>query len=620
VGFLNPRNLLWAASLAVLVLIYLRSRSRPTIEVSSLLLFDEAPAPAARVRHVRIDPLFWLEVAALGALTLAIAGLYARLPHAPGRGKSHALVFDLGAGMSARDGAATRLDDARRQALAIVRDAPAGDEFAVVGYALDAEVRLPETANLEAVRKAIASLAALAVPARPAALAAALMRVRGSAQIDLFADRPLPSGVLDDADATALVKFHRVGAPADNLAIVALDPGTPGSSKGRVVLRNFANRPHLAELAVDLGDAEVAHQSVILAPREQAVVQFGPLKTGGVVRARILTMDAIAADNIRYTFASSDTPARVLILSRDPSVRADLAQVLMAVSSSFIIETADPFKFAAPSGAAAPHFNFVVMDDCYVAGVGADATLLVYPPPAASAALSGLKVAGTLTSSELRGDTPGGVTLALGATRFLDLPEWMEVTKSAHAGERGPFPVAAFGRAPSGVVGVLAFDVRSHLLLDPDHLDALVTAVDLIKRLVAPADVQIVSTGAYAKLPASGPARVTAPDGSVRTLTPDASGRIRVRALEAGRYTIEAGGVTTRLIANYYDASESDLTGEPRASASGAPAASASASHAARPVEIQPLAIALMALVLAIFLLESTLLARSAVRWRMRHV
>jgi Aerotolerance regulator N-terminal/von Willebrand factor type A domain len=618
VGFFNPHNLLWGASLALLVLIYLRSRSRPTIEVSSLLLFDEAPAPVARVRHVRIDLLFWLEVAALSALTLAAAGLYAKLPHAPGRGRTHALVFDLGAGMSARDGATTRLDEARRAALAIVRDAPADDEFAVVGYALDAEVRLPETANLDAVRRAIASLSALAVPARPAALAAALMRVRGSAQIEVFADRPLPAGALDDVEAAAKVNFHRVGSPADNLAIVALDPGTPGAAKGRVVLRNFATRPHLAELAVDLGQTEVAHQSVILAPREQLVVQFGPIRTGGLVRARILTGDAIAADNTRYAYAASDRPAHVLILSQDPSNRADLAQVLMAVNPSFIIETADPAKFV--SGTAAPQFNLAVMDDCYVRGIAADATLLVYPPPSASAALADLRVTGTLTSSELRDESPGGVTLALGATRLFDVPEWMEVTRSAHAGERGPFPAAAFGRAPLGLVGVLAFSVRNHLLLDPDHLDALVTAVDLIKRLTAPSEFQIVSTGTYASVPASVPARVTAPDGSVRTLTPDASGRVRIRALESGRYTIDARGAATQLLANYYDASESDLVAEPSAAAKAPPPVNAAASRAPHPVEIQPLAIALMALVLAMFLVESAILARHAARWGMRHV
>ncbi|HSY79395.1 MAG TPA: BatA and WFA domain-containing protein, partial [Verrucomicrobiae bacterium] len=175
-GFLNPQNIIYGLSLALLVLIYLRSRSRPTIEVSSLMLFDEAPAPVASVRHVRIDPLFWLEMLTLAALTFAIAGLYVMRPPSPGHGRSHALVFDLGAGMSARDGSIKRIDQARHDALEIINQAPAGDEFSVIAYALEAQVLHPQTANLADLRRSLGALVPMAVPARSAALRAALIR------------------------------------------------------------------------------------------------------------------------------------------------------------------------------------------------------------------------------------------------------------------------------------------------------------------------------------------------------------------------------------------------------------------------------------------------------------
>ena len=60
-GLLNPQNIIYGLSLALLVLIYLRSRSRPTIEVSSLMLFEEIPAPVAKSRFLRLDLLFWLD-------------------------------------------------------------------------------------------------------------------------------------------------------------------------------------------------------------------------------------------------------------------------------------------------------------------------------------------------------------------------------------------------------------------------------------------------------------------------------------------------------------------------------------------------------------------------------
>src|SRR5260370_20725268 len=271
------------------------------------MLFDEAPAPVASARDVRRDPLFWLEMATLAALTLAIAGMYVMRPPSVGHGRIHALVFDLGAAMTARDGQnqTTRLDQARHDALEIIDEAPAGDEFSIIGYALEAELLHPQSANLPELRKGLDGLIAMSVPARTAALRAALMRARGSAEIDLFADRPPPSTVLADVASAAHVNFHLVGAGDENLAIVSLDPGIPGSTRGRAVIRNFSARPHPCELAIDLGTTEVFHQTLMLSPREQAVVPFGPLTIGVVLPARILTPDAIEADHSRYADATS---------------------------------------------------------------------------------------------------------------------------------------------------------------------------------------------------------------------------------------------------------------------------------------------------------------------------
>ena len=100
-GLFNPLNLLFGLSLAVLLAIYLRSRSQPLIEVSSLTLFEEIPAPVNRSRFLSIDALFWLEAAALTGLTLVTAGLYLRSAQPAGKSIRHALIFDLGASMAA---------------------------------------------------------------------------------------------------------------------------------------------------------------------------------------------------------------------------------------------------------------------------------------------------------------------------------------------------------------------------------------------------------------------------------------------------------------------------------------------------------------------------------------
>jgi Aerotolerance regulator N-terminal len=622
-GLLNPQNFIYGLSLALLVLIYLRSRSRPMIEVSSLMLFDEAAAPVASVRHVRIDPLFWLEVLTLTALTFAIAGLYIMRPPSAGHGRSHALVFDLGAGMSARDGSSTRIDEARRSALEIINQAPVGDEFSVIAYALEAQVRHPQTANLAELRRTLADLVPMAVPARSAALRAALIRAHGASEIDLFADRPPAPAILADVGSMSRVNFHQVGSDDSNVAIVSLDPGIPGSTRGRAIIRNFSARPHPAELAIDLGDAEQFHQTMMLAPREQVVASFGPIKTGGLLRARILTSDAIDADNSRYSYAPSDNAARVLVLSPDASVRDDIARVLLAVNANFQIETADPAKYVAPSGSNVKPFEMVVMHDSYVAGVKADSTLLIYPPQALKNGM-GIVVDGTIASADIRGDAAGESTalnsLALGATRIVAVPEWMDLVATASGAGRTSIPIAAVGRNAGGPVGVLAFDVRDHLLLAPDHLDALVLTVDLMRQLTAPRDILIVPTGADVSVPATGTARVTQPDAIVRTVSADKWGRVRIRPLQAGRYTVESGGVTTQVLANYYDATESDLVAKPQAEASAPVGKAAALASLQSARQVQPLVFILIALALLALMIESAMLIGHAGRWGMRHV
>jgi Aerotolerance regulator N-terminal len=631
VGLLNPQNFIYAFSLALLLLIYLRSRSRPTIEVSSLMLFDEAPAPVASVRHVRIDPLFWLELATLTALTLAIAGLYVMRPPSPGHGRSHALVFDLGAGMSAREGAGTRVAQARREANEIIDRAPVGDEFSIIAYALEAQVWHPQTANRADLRKALDELAPMAVPARAVALRAALIRARGASEIDLFADRPPAPAILADVGSSARVKFHLVGSGDSNLAIVSLDPGVPGSTRGRAVIRNFSARPHLAELAIDLDNQEQFHQTMMLAPREQMVVGFGPLRAGGVLHARILTADAIEADNSRYAYAPSDRAAQALVLSPDAAVRDDIARVLLAVNPNFQIETADPAKYLAQANASRPRakpLDLVIMHDCDVPMISAASTLLIYPPQAGKnaryASAIGISVSGTLASADIRGDATGESTglnsIALGATRIFAIPEWMDMIATATGPGHSSIPLAAVGRATNGFVGVLAFDVRDHLLLAPDHLDALVLTVDLVKQLTAPRDLLIVSTGADVSVPARGTARVTQPDASVRTVTADKWGRVRIRPLQAGRYTVESGGATTQVLANYYDAAESDIGAKPQVQASAPAQRTAAASNAQAARQAQPLAFILIALALLALAIESALLIGHAGRWGMRHV
>jgi Aerotolerance regulator N-terminal len=625
-GLLNPRNLAYIASLAVLVAIYLRARAKPTLEVSSLMLFDEIAAPVASSRVLRTDLMFWLEMAALGALSMALAGLYIRSQTPAAHHQARALIFDLGAGMGAREASGTRLDEARRQALEIVAAAKPGDSFSVIGYALEATVRRAPTSHLADVRQAIGELKSAALPARAVAMRAALMRARGTAEIDLFADRAPASDLLNSAGAGTHVRVHQVGEPAANLAIVALEPGTVGASPGRVVVRNFSDRPQLCEIALDLDGHNLLSTSIVLEPRGQTVLPFGPLKQGGLVQARIVTDDALAADNSRWAFAPNDKPDKALVMSPSPEARDDLARVLLAVNQSLIVTAIDPVKFDL---AKAPRYRIAVLNDADDPGINAAARLIIYPPPWLERTAPPswqLPVTGTVAVAEMQERADGeqlSQPLALSPARILSLPAWMDVlAHGTGAGSGGSFPLAGFGYDSRGAMGMIAFSVNDHMLLDPDKLEALVLTVEMVKRLLAPQDLQVVSTGGSVSVPAVGVARIVAPDRSVSEARADEMGRVRVRPIEAGRYEISSAGAKAVIYANYYDAGESDLSAALPAAASSAKAApeTAAAMAVRAATQVKPIAMWLVALALVAMLIESALLTRKAMRWRVRDV
>jgi hypothetical protein len=211
-------------------------------------------------------------------------------------------------------------------------------------------------------------------------------------------------------------------------------------------------------------------------------------------------------------------------------------------------------------------------------------------------------------------------SVQLGATRIIAAPEWMEVVASATAGDlAGRIPVAAIGNIPDGRIGFFAFDIRGHFLLNPDNLEALVQTVDMVKALTAPGDIQIVSTGEYLSIPVAGAARVTSPDGATHALQPDKWGRAHLRPLLEGEYDLESRNSRVRIYANYFDAAESDLA-RSSAAAPPAPTTSSKSARVERPMQIHPLAFALIVLALVALLAESALLVRRTVRWRLSNV
>jgi hypothetical protein len=609
-GLFQPLNILYGLSLAVLVAIYLLSARQPKLIVSSLMLFDYMPAPITK-RRFRSDIFFWLEAAGLGALSLAAAGLFLKLAPAHAQSKHLALVFDLGAAMGAREGSTQRLEMAKQRARALVFGARAEDEFSVVSYAIEARVILGASADKRAVVRAIDGLRVDDTASRSAAFAAALSVAREADQVEVFAARLPPSAALIVHNVGAPVRFNRVGSTQDNLAIAALEPGRPLTDPGYCTVRSFAERTLSCELAIDLNGQPIERRRLSLKAHSQIVVPFGPLPAGGLLRAAILGDDALGADNVRYAYAASFSGRRVLIISADSSVSEELARIVNSVGPGATIETLAPTQ---PNSAGVGSmkaderaiYDLVITYDALPQAQSAAATLAIFPRSGAA-----FRVDGTTTRSVLERITDRGTLLspvALERSRVLSVADWMKVTASGTSLQPlRMIPLAAIGRTEHGRVGVIAFDVRGHLLYDPDRLDVLTLTIDMLKDLLAPTDIRVVSTGTLVSTPARAPAKLIAPDGSVMTLNPDREQRVSFRPLLIGHYRIEAGTTTENVFANYFDASESDLTVEKKSTHNWPrPPATKPASTMER---VRPASGFLLGLALIAFLIETALLA-----------
>ena len=614
-GFFDPINLLYGLSLLALIAIYLRAKSRPMIHVSSLSLFEEVPAPVSQSRFLQLDLLFWLEAAALVALTCVMAGLYMRSAQPVRNSVRRALIFDVGASMGASDSGSTRLVEAQRDALAIANGASASDQFSAISYALDARLIQPYDSRRDQLDRAIRNLRAEAVATRSVALQAALASANDAVQIDLYTDHTPDTATLESVRRHANLKLHLIDNRADNMAIVSLDPGIPKRSEGRALIRNFASHPQTCELRIEAGNQEVFHSSLVLEPRSSTMVPFGPIQQGGVVHARILTQDALAADNERWASSPGIESPKVLIVSPDRTARDDLARVLLAVNSNYRI-TAIGTSPDAMRDQVDQKFDLVVLHDWADDPFNASNRLYVFPPRDFATKPQKFHVTKDLPAAELQSRTgapPFATPVLLGPTRVVALPDWM--TPLAQGAETGGktdmFPMAAAGQTPQGSIGVVAFDVRNHMLLDPDRQEALLLVIDAVRELGGAADHKIVPTGELVPIATFGPATLTAPDGTKRELLPDKAGQIRFRPLQAGRYRLSKDERTVEIYANYFDEAESDLASVSAAPAASSPTISPAAATTTQ-IRAVPQASLLIAIVILALLAESTLIVRRA--------
>ena len=282
--FLSPAFLWLLAALPLVVALhFLRSRRR-RVDVSAMFLWQRARTTMARRR---VFTPTWLLAAQLLFTAMAAVAL-ARPALVPAAVPDRVVIVDASASMAAIDGALTRFDRAVEVARPLV---DGSGRVALIRAGLDARLEAPLDATALQRQAALDALRpgdAAADMGRALALAEALLP---GADVHIVSDQDLTVG---------RAELHRVGAPAQNVGISALDVGI-----GQVFVAVVASGNLPVEVEVELfRDGENLASGSVLVPSNGAGSITFPLDDlGGIIEARLVAPpgDALALDDVAFT-------------------------------------------------------------------------------------------------------------------------------------------------------------------------------------------------------------------------------------------------------------------------------------------------------------------------------
>lgn len=297
-SFLNPVAL-WLLLVVPLVFLARRRPVRQRVQVSNLYLWN-VPTPtgtSALTRRFRRHRLFLLQALVLVALILAIAR-----PLLSFTTRSVVVIIDVSLSMGARDGARTRLDAAKAQAVSFVAALPWNASVRIVtAAAAPRDLGEFSSATLEAIRASVES----------SDVGAAIQLARSLAeppdQIQVFSDlsSPIPSGLSD-------VGWSQIGTPTDNVAVTALGVlRRPREAYASVAVTNFSGAVVSRTVVLEQGGRAIASEGLEIAPGRTQTVNAVASLADGILTARIDGDDALPEDNQRRAIVPSLRRLRV---------------------------------------------------------------------------------------------------------------------------------------------------------------------------------------------------------------------------------------------------------------------------------------------------------------------
>lgn len=446
--FLNLAGLWFGLVIPAIIIMYLLKRKRRDQLVASILLWEQVLRDAAANvpwQRLRRNLLLYLQLLCAAALVLAL--LRPALPTALAGGDVF-LLIDTSASMRATDVAPDRLTAAVATARRLVGQLGARDAVTVIAFGGRPRVAQTATRSRAEVYAALASLEAGTDTADlgPALdLASALAAGKRSASLVVISDGgvlPPPTGY----GVSHPLRYERIGGPATNVAVAALATRALGGrllGLARVVNHSPEPSDYALELSVDGGAFDV-RRGRLAAGEAQELVWDLPA-SAGLLTARLLGSDALAADDQAWAVTGARGDAKALLVSAG-NIFLERA---LALTPGLTVTTlnADAADLA-PAG-----YDLYIYDGVLPAALP-NAPLLVVGPPGGALGGGAMIVPGDPLPPRAGEPLTEFVSLdgvAVAQSRDLTLPAWghpfleSAATTLAYAGERGGQPAVVIG-------------------------------------------------------------------------------------------------------------------------------------------------------------------------------
>lgn len=320
-SFLAPLALISAAIVGpIIVAMYLLKLRREERVISSTFLWQrmvrdiEANAPWQKLRR---NLLLLLQLLLMILLVLALARPF--LPVTGISGSNLIIIFDRSTSMLATDELPTRLEAARRQAIALIDQLPDDGRATIITVGGQMEAPIASSNDRRELRRVIEqiqpSYSNQSDLTQALTLASALAAREPDSEVAIISDGnvTLPDGLR----IPARVRYFPIGRATDNVAInaIALQPG-PFEQTLFLQATNYGDSPVTRRLSIYLdGRLDFAIDLTIDPGREQSLTQPIP-STVTVVEARLDDNgDALPVDDRAFAVSPQRETVRVRLVS-----------------------------------------------------------------------------------------------------------------------------------------------------------------------------------------------------------------------------------------------------------------------------------------------------------------